>query len=343
MLTIKENYSLREHNSFGLDVKARYFVEYESEEDLVKFLSETDTAGSPMFHIGSGSDLLFTKDYDGYLLHSAVRGVEVAGNDGDNAVLVVGAAEIWDDFVQWTISNGYYGLENMSLIPSEVGAAAVQNIGAYGTEVKDYIVCVDCVDLRDGSIVSFSAEDCGFDYRHSHFKGQWRGWYAVARVTFSLPIRFIPNLHYRGLMELPQEGLTAQAVRDAVICMRQSKLPDPSILGNAGSFFLNPIISFDKYESLRQQYPDIPHFPVPSTGGTLNAVGEVKVPAAWLIEHAGWKGRSLGRAGVYEFQPLVLVNLGGATPDEIVALAARIIDDVSRKFGITLKPEAIYI
>ena len=239
MLTIQEYYSLKEHNSFGLDVKARYFVEYESEDDLVQFLAQTDTTSTRLFHIGSGSDLLFTRDFDGYLLHSAIKGIEVLEDKGDSAVLKVGAAVIWDELIKWTINNGYYGLENMSLIPSEVGAAAVQ--------------------------------------------------------------------------------------------------------GNAGSFFLNPIVSVDKYEALLQQYPDMPHFPVPSSSDSDDTGQFVKVPAAWLIERAGWKGKNIGRAGVYELQPLVLVNRGGATPNEIVTLAATIIDDVNRKFGITLKPEAIYI
>lgn len=343
MLTIQENYSLKEHNSFGLDVKARYFVEYESEDDLVQFLAQTDTTSTRLFHIGSGSDLLFTRDFDGYLLHSAIKGIEVLEDKGDSAVLKVGAAVIWDELIKWTINNGYYGLENMSLIPSEVGAAAVQNIGAYGVEVKDYIQSVECVDLHDGRTARFFNEECKFSYRHSIFKDQWHGRYAITKVVFSLPTRFVPNLQYRGLRELPLEGLTAQAVRNKVISLRQGKLPEPAVLGNAGSFFLNPIVSVDKYEALLQQYPDMPHFPVPSSSDSDDTGQFVKVPAAWLIERAGWKGKNIGRAGVYELQPLVLVNRGGATPDEIVTLAATIIDDVNRKFGITLKPEAIYI
>ena len=342
MLTIKTNYSLKAHNSFGLDVKAKYFVEYESAEDLAGFLA--DRTQEPVFHIGSGSDLLFTKDFDGYILHSAVKGIEVLEERDGHATLRVGAAENWDEFVEWTIAHGYYGLENLSLIPSEVGAAAVQNIGAYGAEAKDFIVCVDCVDMNTGRPVRHAKDECGFSYRRSNYKEQWRGQYAITHVVFSLPTEFKPNICYKGLSDLPTDGLTAQEVRNKVIELRRSKLPEPSELGNAGSFFLNPIISAGHYQELRQQYPDIPHYPVRANeNDNENENNNVKVPAAWLIEKAGWKGRSLGRAGVYKNQPLVLVNLGEATPDEIVGLAAAITEDVQQKFGITLRPEVIYL
>ena len=349
MLTIKTNYSLKPHNSFGLDVKAKYFVEYENADDLAEFLSNRSSmvnAQCSMFHIGSGSDLLFTKDFDGCILHSAVKGIEKIDECDGHVTLSVGAAENWDDFVAWTIAHGYYGLENLSLIPSEVGAAAVQNIGAYGAEAKDYIVCVDCVDMHTGRQVRHTKDECGFSYRRSNYKEQWRGQYAITHVHFSLPTEFQPNISYKGLSDLPTQGLTAQDVRNKVIELRRSKLPEPSQLGNAGSFFLNPIISADHYNDLRRQYPDIPHYPVTDNAqcSMLNVqCSRLKVPAAWLIEKAGWKGKSLGRAGVYHNQPLVLVNLGGATPDEIVALAAAIMEDVQHKFGITLKPEVIYL
>ncbi|MBQ7741840.1 MAG: UDP-N-acetylmuramate dehydrogenase [Bacteroidaceae bacterium] len=345
MLTIKTNYSLKAHNSFGLDVKARYFVEYETAEDLAEFLSSSGTlelsnfGTLELFHIGSGSDLLFTKDFDGYILHSAVKGIEKLDEREGRVLLRVGAAENWDEFVAWTIAHGYYGLENLSLIPSEVGAAAVQNIGAYGAEAKDFIVSVDCVDMHTGQPVRHTNGECGFSYRRSNYKEQWCGQFAITHVIFSLPTEFEPNIRYKGLSDLPTDGLTAQDVRNKVIELRRSKLPEPSQLGNAGSFFLNPIITAEHFDSLLQQYPDIPHYP--AAGNTLSSM--VKVSAAWLIEKAGWKGRSLGRAGVYHNQPLVLVNLGGATPDEIVALAAAIVKDVEQMFGIALKPEVIYL
>ncbi|MBO4729874.1 MAG: UDP-N-acetylmuramate dehydrogenase, partial [Bacteroidaceae bacterium] len=270
MLTIKQNFSLKPYNSFGLDVKAKFFVEYETPDDLSHFLSTLNfppplggaRGGLPsLYHIGSGSDLLFTKDFDGYILHSAVKGIEKIDERDGHVTLSVGAAENWDQFVEWTIAHGYYGLENLSLIPSEVGAAAVQNIGAYGAEAKDYIVCVDCVDMHTGRPVRHTKDECGFSYRRSNYKEQWRGHYAITHVLFSLPTVFQPNISYKGLSELPTDGLTAQDVRNKVIELRRSKLPDPAQLGNAGSFFLNPIVSADLFHQLRQQYPDIPHYP----------------------------------------------------------------------------------
>ncbi|MBP5360496.1 MAG: UDP-N-acetylmuramate dehydrogenase [Bacteroidaceae bacterium] len=341
MLTIKTDYSLKAHNSFGLDVKAKYFVEYESAEDLAGFLSGRDTGDSRVFHIGSGSDILFTGDFDGYVLHSAVKGIHILEQHNDHVVLSVGAAEDWDNFVAWTIAHGYYGLENLSLIPSEVGAAAVQNIGAYGAEAKDFITSVDCVDMRDGTTVCHLNHQCGFGYRKSNYKESWRGQYAILRVTFTLPTAFHPNISYKGLNDLPTDGLTAETVRSRVIQLRRSKLPEPSETGNAGSFFLNPIITAEHYANLLQAYPDIPHYPARDAIDTEQ--GHVKVPAAWLIEQAGWKGKSQGRAGVYKNQPLVLVNLGGATPGDIVNLASAIVKDVQRMFGITLIPEVIYL
>lgn len=341
MLTIKTDYPLKSHNTFGLDVKAKYFVEYENTDDLREFLAANNYDTRHMVHIGSGSDILFTKDYDGHVLHSAVKGIEKLDEREGRVLLSVGSAEIWDDFVVWTLSNGYYGLENLSLIPSEVGASAVQNIGAYGAEVKDFIVCVDCVDMRDGMQVRHMNGDCGFNYRNSNFKGSWRGRYAITNVIFSLYTEFKPNIKYNGLKSLYADKVTAEDVRNKVIELRRSKLPEPSEIGNAGSFFLNPVVSAKQYASLQKLYPDIPHYPANDAADRDR--GDVKVPAAWLIERAGWKGKSMGRAAVYERQPLVLVNLGGATPDEIVNLAKSITIDVRQKFGIVLRPEVIYI
>ncbi|MBO4487616.1 MAG: UDP-N-acetylmuramate dehydrogenase [Bacteroidaceae bacterium] len=334
MLTVKTDYSLKAHNSFGLDVKARHFVEYESAEDLAAFLRDTDVRNSRMVHIGSGSDLLFTKDYDGYIVHSAVRGKKLIQAKGESVLLSVGAGENWDDLVDWTISNGYYGLENLSLIPSEVGAAAVQNIGAYGAEVKDFIVWVDCLDLESCDTVRFRNAECGFSYRNSNFKSKWQGRYAIIEVAFELSTAFKPNLSYRALKGVSPEGLTPQALRQAVIDIRRSKLPEPEEIGNAGSFFMNPVITAEQYAQLYRDYPDMPHFDVE---------GGVKVPAAWLIEQCGWKGRNIGAAGVYERHPLVIVNLGGATPQDIINVADAVVGSVREKFGISLKPEVIWI
>ena len=342
MLTLLYNYPLSRRNSFGLDVKAAKFVEYSCVEDLQTFVRQNgadqlaDTEQPLWLHIGGGNNLLFTGDYKGVILHSALRGVEELYRAEGKVLLRAGAAELWDNFVAWSIAHDAYGLENLSLIPSEVGAAAVQNIGAYGAEAKDFIHSVEAVDLLTGEIVNFTNSDCGFAYRHSNFKAAWAGRYAITHVTFALSTAFVPNFSYRALASAfpVASAATAQQLRDAVIAIRRSKLPEPAELGNAGSFFMNPVISQEHFAQLQKAYPNVPSFA---------ATEGVKVPAAWLIEQAGWKGRSLGRAGVYERQPLVLVNRGGAMGADIVNLADAIIADVAAKFAITLRPEVIMV
>ena len=344
MLRILENYSLLPHNSFGLDVKAHTFVEYDSVESLQEYIKSGST--KPLLHIGGGNNLLFTRDFAGTILHSAIKGKQLiadtgVGGDKDrvggvsSVMLRVGAAEVWDDLVAWTLANGYYGLENFSLIPSEVGAAAVQNIGAYGAEAKNFIRTVDTVDLTSGEAVVFSNKECQFAYRYSNFKGPWAGRYAITHVTFCLSTVFTPNLTYRALQQATSSVSDAHQLRQAVVDMRRSKLPEPSKLGNAGSFFMNPIMTLEQFSALQHAYPYIPHFPAGD--------GFVKVPAAWLTEQCGWKGRDLGRAGVYERQPLVLVNRGGANGVDVLRLAEAVISDVKAKFGIELHPEVMII
>ena len=333
MALVKHNYSLLAHNSFGLDVKAREFVEYETEEELTAYLSARND-DRPFLHIGGGNNLLFTKDFDGTILHSAIRGMTLVGQDSKSVLLRIGGAEVWDDIVERTISAGYYGLENLSLIPSEVGAAAVQNIGAYGAEAKDFIECVEVVDLQTLQSHSFSNADCEFAYRYSNFKGPWRGRYAVTHVVLRLSLDFKPNLTYGALSGVVSPQTDARSLRKAVIELRQGKLPDPRQFGNAGSFFLNPVISQEDFARLHEQYPAVPHYDV---------ADGVKVPAGWLIEQCGWKGRSLGNAAVYDKQALVLINRGGATPQEIMRLSDTVCADVKAKFGITITPEVNWI
>lgn len=332
MLTIEKNYSLRKHNSFGLDVKAAQFVEYSTVAELKEFIHQhPDT---PLFHIGGGNNLLFTQDYSGTILHSAIHGHQELASQGDHVLLRVGAAEDWDTLVAWTLDHHYYGLENLSLIPSEVGASAVQNIGAYGAEAKDFIESVEVVDLTTGEEHTFSNSDCDFAYRYSNFKGPWRGRYAVTYVTYRLSKHYEPNLSYRALAQIATPDMDAQALRQAIIKVRQAKLPDPAELGNAGSFFMNPVVDQATFDALQAQYPDVPHYPAPNG---------VKVPAGWLIEQSGWKGKALGPAAVYEKQALVLVNRGGATPRDIMHLSDTIRADVKQKFGIDIHPEVNWI
>ena len=253
----------------------------------------------------------------------------------------VGAGMKWDEWVEYSLSRGWYGLENLSLIPGEVGASAVQNIGAYGAEAAQYIEKVECVDLMDGSLRTFDVAECEYGYRHSVFKTKFQGRYAVTHVWFRLSLAFVPNLSYHGLTAAleaqgkPSASLTAQDIRQTVISVRRQKLPDPEQLGNAGSFFMNPVVPMAQYNALKESYPAIPSYSVDAL--------HVKIPAAWLIEQCGWKGRSLGRAAVHHVQPLVLVNKGGASGADIRNLCSRVQADVWERFGIALHPEVMMI
>ena len=337
-MTSFSNFSLKSFNTFGLDVRCRRFKEYTSVDELSTMVEDGETR-VPYLHVGRGSNLLFTKDFDGLILHSAITTIQSAP-DGPNVVRVrAGAGIVWDDFVAHCIQQGWYGLENLSLVPGEVGAAAVQNIGAYGAEAGDFIENVETVNLHSGSRRIFTQEECQYAYRQSVFKTSQRGEYAVTHVTFRLSTAFQPNLRYAALSTAISDALgsrtpSAEDVRDVIIRLRQSKLPDPATLGNAGSFFMNPVVSNDKANELLAQHADMPHYPAPNG---------VKIPAAWLIEQCGWKGRSLGPAGVYDKQALVLVNHGGATGADIVRLSNQIQDDVYTRFGIHIVPEVNFI
>ena len=335
-MKIKENYSLLGHNTFGIDVRCQRFAEYDTPEELVTMVGQPN-----LLHIGGGSNLLFLHDYEGTILHSGIRTIE-AHDEGDTVRLRVGAAVVWDKLVEYTISKRWYGIENLSLIPGEVGASAVQNIGAYGAEAKDYIVEVECMNLQTGERRNFTNKECGYAYRHSIFKtAEYRGRWAVLYVTYRLSHTFTPHLDYGGIRaELERLGinpstLSAQQLRQVIIGIRQSKLPDPQVQGNAGSFFMNPVVEREKYASLARQYPNMPHYDVDE--------GHVKIPAGWMIEQCGWKGRSLGKAAVHDRQALVLVNLGGATGQDILHLCEIIRHDVAERFGIDIRPEVNFI
>ena len=325
-----KDYSLLHHNTFGMNVYAAYFVEYDSVDELCAFLKQKSYV-LPLLHIGGGSNLLFSGDFKGTILHSAIKGAEIVSETDETVDVRVGAGEIWDDFVAYTVQHNWYGAVNLSLIPGEVGASAVQNIGAYGVEAKDLIERIEVIDLTDGSRCVFLNKDCGYGYRKSIFKTELKGRYAITYVTYRLSKIFEPKLDYGNVREkLQGKELTPENVRNVVIEIRRSKLPDPEVTGNAGSFFMNPVVSTDKYESLKVVYPDMPHYVVD---------GGVKIPAGWLIEKCGWKGKSLGRAGVCPNQALVLINLGGATGQDVVALSDAVCRSVNEKFGISISPE----
>ena len=333
----RNDISLLPYNTFGIDAKCRSFAEYDSPEELGEILKAWQGKGK-MLHIGGGSNLLFLGDYDGLILHSNIKGIETT-RDG---LLRVGAAVVWDDFVAYTLENGWYGLENLSLIPGEVGASAVQNIGAYGAEAANFIECVECMNLTTGERRTFTNAECHYGYRQSIFKTpEEKGKWAVLYVNYRLSRTFVPQLDYGGIRaQLERKGialdtLTAEQLRQTIIELRQSKLPDPKVQGNAGSFFVNPVVSRQKYEALVKEYPNMPHYEV--------SAEEVKIPAGWMIEQCGWKGRSLGNAAVHDKQALVLVNKGGATGQDIVRLCETIQEAVHTKFGIQIHPEVNFI
>lgn len=332
------NCSLLPYNTFGMDVKASRFVEYASVEELRGLWNAEREAVARALHIGGGSNLLFASDYEGLILHSAIKGYTVVKETEEEVEVRVGAGEVWDDFVAYTVANGWYGAENLSLIPGEVGASAVQNIGAYGVEAKDLIVSVDTFGLETGEERRFMREECRYAYRESIFKQELKGKYAVTFVTYRLKKHPVFHLEYGNIRaELEKQGcqVDLENVRRIIIAIRQAKLPDPKVLGNAGSFFMNPVVPKMQFEALLAQYPDMPHYPVDEA--------HVKIPAGWMIDRCGWKGKRVGHAGVHEKQALVLVNCGGATGKEVMHLAEEIVASVRERFGVTIRPEVNYI
>ena len=333
-MTIKENISLLPHNTFRMDVKARVFAEYSSVEELRALLERY--RGEKILHIGAGSNLLFTKDFDGVILHSAMCRARCVSEDNDHVWIEADNGLVMDELIEQLCDMGISGLENLSYIPGEVGASAVQNVGAYGVEAKDVIETVRALAKEDGSERVFTNAECRYGYRDSVFKNELQGKYIITHVVFRLNKHFEPKLDYGNLRSEAGENPMPTTVRNAVIRIRKQKLPEVSEIGSAGSFFKNPIVSRDFYETLTRQIRDdrVPHY---------DQEGGVKIPAAWLIEQCGWKGKKLGGAQCYEKQPLVLVNTGSATPKEIMDLAAAICRDVKDKFGIDISPEVNYI
>ena len=333
------NYSLKEHNTFGIDAKCRRFIEFEDDDEAVEVAKILRESATPYIIIGGGSNLLLTKDFDGIVVRSGIKGYyfEESGDRSQETVvrMTCGSGEVWDDMVATSLKAGYYGMENLSLIPGDVGASAVQNIGAYGMEASDLILCVWMIEIPTGKPWMIGNEECEYGYRQSRFKQDWKNRFLITRVTYGLARTFQPHLDYGNIrQELERRGIkepTAQQLRDVIIDIRNAKLPDPKIEGNAGSFFMNPIVTRQKYEKLAALYPDMPHYKVDSR--------HEKIPAGWMIEQCGWKGKSLGRAGVHDKQALVLVNRGGATGSEIVALCDAIRKDVKAKFDIDIHPE----
>lgn len=324
------DYSLLAHNTFGIDVKCSRFLEYETTAEAQQVADVLRHSSIPYIIIGEGSNLLLTRDFPGIVVHSALKGWEINGNR-----MSCGSGEAWDDMVEVSLHHGLYGAENLSLIPGDVGASAVQNIGAYGVEVKDLIVEVHAIEIATGRLCILRRDDCQYSYRQSRFKKEWKDRFLMTKVVYELSTTFNPRLDYGNIRsELEHQGITtpsAEQLRQTIISIRREKLPDPRELGNAGSFFMNPVVSRQQFEVLAAQYPDIPHYLVDDA--------HEKIPAGWMIEQCGWKGRSLGRAGVHHRQALVLVNRGGATGADILRLCQAIQHDVYDRFGINISPE----
>lgn len=346
MITKEYSKDLGGRNTFGMKVTCRVFMEYDSITDLLDM--DFEEMHKPVKHIGGGSNLLFTQDFPGTILHSAVKFTEVLEETDDRLLVSVGAGVVFDDFCSWAAGRGLWGPENLSHIPGEVGAAAVQNIGAYGVEVKDIIRTVYAYDTVEEEFVHFDVSECGYAYRDSVFKKETaRDRYIVTHVVFELSKPACPRLDYGHIREAVEAAavvgaITPSLVRDTVTAVRRTKLPEPAETGSAGSFFKNPVVSREVYDNVVKiaseiTGPDtvVPHFDVE---------GGVKIPAAWLIDQCGWKGRRSGNAAVWDKQPLVIVNATGrALPEEIVALEQKITASVRQRFGITLSPEVEHL
>lgn len=330
---IQTNFDLKPYNTFGISVKADRFGTFSSIQELESVL--TLRKNEPLLILGGGSNLLLTKDFHGLVLKNEISGIQVISESDDYAIVESGAGETWHEFVMKCIDLNLSGLENLSLIPGSVGASPMQNIGAYGVEIKDCFESLTAYHIESGEIHTFDKQACAFGYRESVFKHQFKGQYVICRVAFRLKKNAQVNTSYGAISsELEKQGIQQPSIRDvsnAVIAIRQSKLPDPKVIGNAGSFFKNPIVKNAVYDAIKLNYPEAPFYPVDEQQG--------KLAAGWLIEKAGWKGKIIDNYGVHTLQALVLVNYGGSTGSQIYDLSSQIILDIESKFGVTLERE----
>jgi UDP-N-acetylmuramate dehydrogenase len=333
MPEILQNHPLRSLNSFHFDIRARAYCECRNINEVRQVISSTSVRNEKILILGEGSNILFSGDFMGLVIRPLIRGKEIIREDRNNVWIRAGAGENWDDFVAWACAWGFGGIENLSLIPGSVGSGPIQNIGAYGTELEQTVEEVSAIDVLTGQKLTFTNEACRFGYRDSIFKQEWKDKCIITSVTFRLSKKPELNLSYQLVAEKLSgyKRKDVETIRNIIINIRRTKLPDPDELGNAGSFFKNPVVSAEHYQRLLADYPGIPSYP---------AAGESrKIPAAWLIEQCGWKGKRRGDAGTYGKQPLVLVNYGGATGKDILELANLIEKDVKDKFGIRLNKE----
>jgi len=333
-MQIEKNQSLREYNSFGFDVTAEYFCIASSIEDIQEAIVWSKEKGVSVFILGGGSNTVFTRDVQGLVLHIKIDSLTIQKHN-TTATLQVGAGVLWHQLVKDTVFNGLYGLENLALIPGFAGAAPIQNIGAYGRELCDNFISANVIDKNNGEALTIGKDDCQFAYRHSLFKTAAGRNYIVVGITLRLSLQDTPEFGYQGLKEaLADAPVTAENIFTRVCALRSSKLPDPTVLGNAGSFFKNPVIESQQVDTLKAQYPEMPIYPYSGT--------HKKIPAAWLIDRAGWKGHKNGAVGVHEKQALVLVNHGGGTGQQIAMLATEIQRDIQSRFDIELEREPVH-
>ena len=333
MLQIQQNVSLKNFNTFGIDARARYFVEIGTADELAELFMDEQWLQTERLVLGGGSNMLFVNDFEGLVIRMNIRGIEHR-IDHDTVHVEAGAGEVWNDLVNFCVAHEYAGLENLSLIPGSVGASPIQNIGAYGVEVKDVIESCQAFEIATRQLRTFTKEDCRFGYRDSIFKNELKGKYIITKVKYRLSLTPDVKLHYGAIKdELAKREIASPTIKDVsqvVSHIRVSKLPDPSTIGNAGSFFKNPVISQADFEKVHSQYPEVVNYP---------AGNEVKLAAGWLIEQCGWKGKVVGNTGTWKNQALVLVNHGGATGSEVYSLSSQIIDSVYTKFGVLLERE----
>jgi UDP-N-acetylmuramate dehydrogenase len=334
MLQIQQNVSLKNFNTFGVEANARYFVEINHKDELAELFLDQQWLEAHILVLGGGSNMLLVSDFEGLVIRMNIRGIEHRINHKE-VFIEVGAGEVWNDLVNFCVIRNYAGLENLSLIPGSVGASPIQNIGAYGVELQDVFNSCCAFELAAGTFKTFTKADCGFGYRESVFKNELKGKYIIVSVKLQLSLVPHFNLSYGAIgQELAARGITEPTIRDVsqvVSHIRVSKLPDPSTIGNAGSFFKNPVISAEAFGPLLDRFPGIVHYPAPGNG--------VKLAAGWMIEQCGWKGKVVGNTGTWKNQSLVLVNHGGATGQEVFDFSSQIIDSVYTKFGVTLQRE----
>ena len=331
-MEIIKNKSLKDCNTFGVDVTTKLYTEIHNLDDIQAFLEWKAQSKLPALLLGGGSNLLFKNDYKGLVAKVCLLGKEVTEDDTKHTFISVAAGENWHEFVRWTISQGHAGLENLSLIPGTTGAAPIQNIGAYGVELADHFYSLQAVNLENGDVLEFDKERCKFAYRESFFKAHGLDKLLITSVTFALPKKPEWKINYAGVREaLDNKEINAKSISDVIITLRQSKLPDPAVIGNAGSFFKNPVLTLQQWETLKSDYPNLP--------GYTQADGSIKTSAAWIIDQCGWKGFRKGDAGVSKHHALVLVNYEKASGKELWTVAQDIIASVENKFSISIEPE----